>query len=89
MDKTGKIKQIINSTHPDPEQLIDRNVQSFFLDDFVETFHYNCEEVLACGQSKKFLCLVCLMGQFQLRHCRILKAATGLLILNYKINEIT
>ena len=88
MDATGKIKQVINSTHPDPTQLIDQHIQSFFMDDFVETFQCSCKEVMACGQPKKFFCLICFMGRFQLRRCRIIKTSNGLLLLNYKINQV-
>ena len=78
----------MNSTHPDPGKLINEYAQSLFVDGFVDRFHKICKEVLAGGHPQDFTCLVNFRGELEVRRCKIMKAAGGLLAINYKIEYL-
>lgn len=87
-DKAGRIQGIINSTHPDPDTLINESVQSLFVDGFVDRFQKICKEVLAGGKPREFTYLVNFRGNLEVRRCRIMKATGGILAINYKIEYL-
>ena len=81
--------EVINSTHPYPDELINRDFHSLFLDGFTDRFRRIREEILAGGCPREFTFLVTFRDQLEVRRCRVMKGDTGeLLVINHKIEYL-
>ena len=67
---------------------MNKYVQSLFVDGFVDRFQKICKEVLAGNDPKEFTCLINFRGQLEVRRCRIIKTAGGILAIKYKIEHL-
>lgn len=77
--------EIMNSTHDDPDALINKPIQTLFLDGFVYEFNHACKMAMAGKGPQFFTCLVNFNGQLEVRQCRVLKKEKGLLVVNHKL----
>lgn len=88
VDRGGLIHNVINGSRSDPSPFKGSYIQNLIIDGFIKTFHDTCQKVRADGYPRGFTCLVNFRGQLELRRCRIMKAGTGLLVLNHKIEYL-
>ncbi len=84
----GRILELMNSTHEDPDSLISKFIQTLILDGFIESFNQSCLKIVAGSGPQNFVCLVNFTGQMEARQCRVLKHGQGFLIVNHKINYL-
>lgn len=86
-DKDGRILDILNATHPEPDTLINTYIQDLFVDG--HRFHITCKQVLETGRTMEFTFLVDFRGTPELRRCRIMPSGDGgLLVINYEFQHV-
>ena len=80
-DEFGRIRDVLNSTHPDPKILINTHVQGHIIDGFVRKFQELLALVMAGKGPQEFLCLINLTGPLEARWWRVIKIAGGIMII--------
>jgi hypothetical protein len=83
VDQDGRIKDLVNSTHPTPDELVDTFLPSLFVDGFTERFHQIREEVLAGSGPQEFTFIVDFRGRLEVRRCKMMKSNNDLIVINY------
>ena len=89
IEPDGRIRKILNSTHPESDTLINAHITGLFVDNFAHRFHQACNAVLTTGHTKDFTCIVNFRGDLEARRCRILQNGNDLIIINYQIQIFT
>jgi hypothetical protein len=88
-DTSGLILEILNSPHPSPGELINKSIESLFVDSgSVDEFRRISKKVLADCKTRTFTCQVDFSGQKERRQYRVMECNGGLMLINHKVEDV-